>query len=380
MELNADPGPTSGNRCDWQLQFRDLPLMLSYKSNIKPAFREYTSSLVYDLSVYQHLFDRFDAQAAAAPAEQRAALWDLMLKTEGRKFIDFFNLTMVELNRQVTGFSETEYQQHGYYFRRQVWNIVLQTPFLVQSNQKPHGYPGDFEMMKMIYRNGYEGRTTFGRLMHKICAELPASQSVRNRKQMLVEYVNTYRHSNGHPPGKALRLLSIACGPAFELRDLLLSRDDCEQYEITLLDQDEKALAEAAAVSKEVALNLNATPKVSFLNASVRTMLLSRHLAQKWGQFDFVYALGIFDYLNHPVARALLKRLIQLLNPGGELLVGNYHVGNVSKTPMAYYADWMLLYRTDEEFQGLIDDRTDVDARLFFEPSRCQMFLHIRKI
>jgi hypothetical protein len=140
----------------------------------------------------------------------------------------------------------------------------LQTPFLVQSNQKPHGYPGDFEMMKMIYRNGYEGKSTFGRLMHKICAELPASQPVRNRKQMLVDYVNTYRHLNGHPTGKAVRLLSIASGPAFELRDLLVSPGDCEQYEITLLDQDEKALDEAAVVSKEVAAKLKATPKVSF--------------------------------------------------------------------------------------------------------------------
>jgi hypothetical protein len=59
MALNADPGPSLGNRCDWQSPFRDLPLMLSYKSNIKPAFREYSGSLVYDLSVYQSLFDRF---------------------------------------------------------------------------------------------------------------------------------------------------------------------------------------------------------------------------------------------------------------------------------------------------------------------------------
>lgn len=379
MELNKDPGPPIGNSCDWQSQFRDLPLMLSYKSSIKPAFKEYTSSLAYDLSVYQGLFDQFDAQAAAAPAEQQDALWDLMLKAEGRRFIDFFNLTMVDLSRLASGLSETEYQQHGYYFRRQFWNVILQTPFLLHSNRKPRGYPGDFEMMKMIYRNGYEGRTTFGRLMHKICSELPASQSVRNRKQMLVDFINNYRHRNGHPPGRAVRLLSIACGPAFELRDLLACPDDCERFEITLLDQDEKALDEAAAVSSEVAVKLKAAPKVSFLNASVRTMLLSRHLVQKWGQFDFIYALGLFDYLNQPVARALLKRLVQLLNPGGEMLIGNYHVENISKTPMAYWADWMLLYRTEEEFRSLVADQTDTDVRLLFEPTGCQMFLHIKR-
>jgi extracellular factor (EF) 3-hydroxypalmitic acid methyl ester biosynthesis protein len=368
-----------GGRGEWQSHFANLPLRLAYKSNIRPAFWDYTSALVYDLSVYQSAFDRFDGEIAGCVAGERRRLWEEMLAAEGRRFIDFFNRTLTELRGLVDGFSETEHQHHGYFFRRQVWNIILHIPFLTQTNLKPRGYPGDSELMQMIYRNDYEGRSTFGRLLHKACVELPAAQSVRNRKRMLVDFIRSLRASGGPPPGAPMRLLSIACGPAFELRDLFGSAADCGCFEVSLMDQDEKALAEAAAVQAEVAARVGAMPPVTFLNASVRTMLLSRRLSETWGRFHFIYALGLFDYLNPPVARALLKRLLPLLEPGGEMLVGNYHVGNVTKSSMDYWADWALLYRTEEEFLGLLPESSDTAARLLFEPTGCQMFLHIRK-
>ena len=134
MAQNLDAAAPVGHCGEWRTQFCNLPLVLSYKANIKPVFRDYTSGLIYDLSVYQSLFDRFDAEASAAPPEQAGALWEAMLAAEGRKFIDFFNQTLAELDSQVRGFSETEHQHHGFYFRRQVWNIILHIPFLTQTH------------------------------------------------------------------------------------------------------------------------------------------------------------------------------------------------------------------------------------------------------
>lgn len=378
MRSNHEGIAPEDRRDDWMSPFRNLPLQLAYKSNIRPEFWEYTSALVYDLSVYQSAFDRFDVEMGRAGPEERERLWQAMLAAEGRRFIDFFNQTLADLRRLVAGYTESEHQHHGYFFRRQVWNIILHIPFLTQTNLKPRGYPGDSELMQMIYRNDYQGRSTFGRLLHKACVELPAAQSVRNRKQLLVDCVRRFRANGGLPPGEPMRLLSIACGPAFEMRELFGCPADCERYRLSLMDQDPRALAEAAAVREEVASRLGAPPEVAFWNDSVRTMLLSRRLADRWGRFHFIYALGLFDYLNPPVARALLKRLLPLLEPGGELLVGNYHVGNVTKTSMDYWADWVLIYRTEEEFRGLLEAPRGAEVRLFFEPTGCQMFLHLK--
>ncbi|GAH98529.1 unnamed protein product, partial [marine sediment metagenome] len=65
--------------------------------------------------------------------------------------------------------------------------------------------------------------------------------------------------------------------------------------------------------------------EVDYLNASVRTMLATRQLIKEWGQFDFIYSMGLFDYLTPPVATAVLGRLYQLLKPGGDMLIGNFH-------------------------------------------------------
>ena len=38
-----------------------------------------------------------------------------------------------------------------------VWSLMLQDPFIRRANEKPRGYPGDSEMMRMIYEDGFVG-------------------------------------------------------------------------------------------------------------------------------------------------------------------------------------------------------------------------------
>ena len=59
--------------------------------------------------------------------------------------------------------------------------------------------------------------------------------------------------------------------------------------------------------------------------------------------------MGLFDYLTPPVARAVLARLLDLLAPGGALVVGNFHVANRSRVYMDYWMDWPLYYRSEAD-------------------------------
>ena len=65
---------------------------------------------------------------------------------------------------------------------------------------------------------------------------------------------------------------------------------------------------------------------VNYLNESVRTMLTTKQIAEKWGKFHFIYSMGLFDYLTPPAARVVIQKLFQLLEPGGEMIIGNFHV------------------------------------------------------
>ena len=111
----------------------------------------------------------------------------------------------------------------------------------------------------------------------------------------------------------------------------------------------------------------------------MRTTLRGKSLTERWGTFHCIYSMGLFDYLTPPVARVVTRRLYDLLEPGGEVSIGNYHVGNPTRYYMEYWLDWVLYYRTEEEMMQLAADLEGVDADLFRDDSGVQMFLRLRK-
>lgn len=358
--------------------FSNLPLVLDYKSRIKPSFKDYTANLSYDLNVYRSFFDELDREYAKEPPEARDQIQRVIIATEGRKFMRFLDEKLAELDRMVYGFTREEHECHGYFFRRLLWNVIMSSAFMRRTNLKPRGYAGDYIMMKMLYVNDYEGDSTFSKLMHKHPVEHPAAQAVRNRRKLITQ---TFRkaQANHASNGKRMKILSVASGPACELKDILVSPEECEKYHFTLLDQDQSALDEAASLIAKLEKELNTTIHVTYLNESVRTMLKGSYLVEKWGQFDFIYSMGLFDYLTPPVAVGILGKLCQLLDKDGDLLIGNFHISNPSRCYMEYWLDWVLYYRNEEEFLRLMPDKTAGQATVLFEDTRSQMFLHVKK-
>jgi extracellular factor (EF) 3-hydroxypalmitic acid methyl ester biosynthesis protein len=163
------------------------------------------------------------------------------------------------------------------------------------------------------------------------------------------------------------------------LQDILTSSEECEKYHFTFLDQDQSALDEAAKLIGRLERAWNTKIHATYLNESVRTMLKGSDLVEKWGKFDFIYSMGLFDYLTPPVGAGILGKLCQLLDRGGDLLVGNFHVSNPSRCYMEYWLDWVLYYRTEEEFLRLLPEKTQGRGTILFEDTRSQMFLHVKK-
>src|SRR6185369_15852802 len=118
--------------------------------------------------------------------------------------------------------------------------------------------------------------------------------------------------------------------------------------------------------------------RVRYISDSVRTMLRKGDLTERLGgKYHFIYSLGLFDYLTPPVARVVLRKLFQLLVPGGSVVVGNYHVQNPTRYYMEYWMDWVLYYRTEDELSGLAEGLEGANMTLSFEETKCQMFLQL---
>ena len=359
----------------------DLPLVFGYKERIRQSFKTYVADLRYDLKVYKDLLDEIDSKFRKEPAEVQNVLQMAIIETEGQNFRRFFENKLHELNCLVDDFSPEEHQYHGFYFRKQLWDFILCCPFAARAYLKPRGYAGDSEQMRMIYRNDFQGASTFSKLLHKHAVEHAASQSVRNRIRLIAQRLRNFRDCcQGSMHEGRLKVLSVGCGSAFELKDIIKIPEDCDKYHFVLFDQDAVALSEAADLIREIENKLSARLKVDYVQGSVRFMLFSRQFRQKWGKFQYIYSMGLFDYLTCRVAKAVLDRLYRLLENGGQLVVGNYHVSNSSKYYMEYWGDWPILHRTEEEFRGLFTDESSGRTSMIYDDTGIQMFLCIEKL
>lgn len=361
-----------------QASFSDLPLVLARKEKIHHSFKEYTADLSFDLTIYKKLFDDLDIQYHEEPDEIKESVQGAIFESEGQKFMGYLDKKVEELNDAVADLSQAEHQSHGFYLRKQLWEFLLCCPLMARTNLKPRGYAGDSEMMRMIYFNDYRGNSSFAKLMHKHAVETPAAQSVRNRLKLITRMLKSVHATSDLEPGQKLKVMSVGCGPALELPDILTSPQDCDKYHFVFLDQDSTALSEAADLVRETEYKLDSKIKADYFKGSVRTMLSPQKIIKRWGHFDFIYSLGLFDYLTDPVAKAVLSGLCELLTANGEIVLGNFHVSNRSRYHMEYWGDWSLLHRSEEDLKNLIQDGPAMKSRLFFEDTRNQMFLHIK--
>lgn len=354
---------------------KQLPLMWSRKSVVDPRFRELTGDIVYDLQVYRSLLDEIDRGLEGEPQAVREVVRKTAMQEEYAHFCELFDARLHSLESMVSGYSHEAHEKHGYYFRKHVWDLILSSEFLARTNLKPRGYAGDSEMMRMLYEDEYRGATIFARFMHKHPTQAAAAQAVRNRIQLIGNRIRTRLRSSP----SALRVMSVACGPARELRHAFESPEQAAAVDLMLLDQDPLALAEARAEVDGVSQRFGVPLRARYVRDSVRTMLKTPNLQDQWGQFDLLYSMGLFDYLTPPTARAVLARLYEVLAPGGEMVIGNFHVGNKTRIYMEYWMDWALYYRNEEEFTDLAVGLPNAQVSLSFEDTRSQVFLHVSK-
>ncbi len=357
---------------------RQLPLVWGRKSAIQPAFRDFTSQLLYDFQVYRGLFDGLDRSLANEPPEVRAAVHEVAIAVEFENFSNFFDTQLRALEDAVANFTRQDHERHGFFFRKQLWDIILSSEFLARTNLKPRGYAGDSLMMRMVYEREFRGRRLFSKFMHRHPLDTTAAVAVRNRRQLIASSVKEAQQRVAEF-GARTRVLSVACGPAWELRDIITSPGDLEQLELFLLDQDQLALDDARDTIMELEQRFRARLDATLIRDSVRTMIGAPDLSARWGQFDVVYSMGLFDYLTPPVAKAVLAKLYEVLAPGGVLLVGNFHERNPSRVYMEYWMDWVIYYRDEAAFRELASELTDAEITLTYEETESQMFLQVRK-
>ena len=239
-----------------------------------------------------------------------------------------------------------------------VRQFVHQDPFTRRSFEKPRGYAGDAVLLDYIYGISHSEHelcdaTPFGRWMCNFGANTCASRAVRRRMHLAAELIDRVCSQR-----RDARILSLASGHARELQMSHAIRSDLAEL-VVAFDQDEASLAEVEATAP--------SRSVRTVHGSIARLIAGRH---DFSGFDLVYALGLFDYLEDRAARRLVEVMVDMLRPGGIVMVGNFLPDIYDAGYMESFMGWDLKFRPPVAIAALMDGvKSRVEDIRYFEES-----------
>ncbi|WP_095090857.1 class I SAM-dependent methyltransferase [Mesorhizobium sophorae] len=252
-----------------------------------------------------------------------------------------------------------------------VLEYFLEDPLTRWSFSKPRGYSGDAELLDYIYCDPHVAESVAnasetGKALYTHTQDVPSCVAARERRDLLTRYVDEAAAKNG----PQTEVLAIAAGHLREAnRSVALAEGRLKRW--VALDQDPQSVGLISRDFQGTAIEA--------IDGSVRTVLTRGH---KLGQFDLIYASGLYDYLAHNVAVKLTKTCLQMLKPNGTFLFANYAEGNPDAGYRETFMDWVLLLRSEVAMWNIVNasvDRNTVEAKVFFGENRNVLYAVIEK-
>lgn len=222
--------------------------------------------------------------------------------------------------------------------------------------QQPYGYAGDFQLIDRLYTH-YKGPGKAISRWDDFAQSQPAAEAVRNRKAYFINLLQATR------PGS---VLDIASGPC---------RDIKEYYEqapgstttIDCIELDGRAIQYARHL-------LQNDDRVKFVQQNVISYKPDQ-------QYPLVWSAGLFDYFTDGIFVRILRKLLTCVQPGGELVIGNFAAGNPNKAFMEVGMNWFLHHRSPQQLIELARAAGAAGWALEVnkEPKGVNLFLHCKK-
>jgi SAM-dependent methyltransferase len=230
-----------------------------------------------------------------------------------------------------------------------------------ESVLKKHGYSGDFEIIDDIYRMRISPEPHLRRWDLFFHAQ-SAPCAVRNRKAYFHQLL---RELTARQPGKPLRVLNIASGPARDLREWFDANPESE-IRFDCIELDPTAIAHATAVCAAYG------DRITFHHQNALKFVPVE-------KYDLIWSAGLFDYLTDRLFTRLVRSLMPFVNVGGEVVVGNFSEFNASRDYMELMGDWYLEHRSEARLRELAMKAgaaaEKVEVR--WEPEGVNLFVHV---
>jgi len=228
---------------------------------------------------------------------------------------------------------------------------------------KPHGYPGDYEIIEKIYLEHTSNDPEL-RKWDLFFQLQKAPMAVRNRKKYFIDLLNGLDGLKQIDTSN--RVLNVASGPARDLFDFFSQKSDRKLF-FDNIEFDPLAISYAKNLCKDF------LKSIEFLHTNAFDFTTNN-------KYRLIWSAGLFDYLNDKKFIFLLNHLIPLLDNDGELVIGNFSSGNPTQAYMEIIGDWQLNHRTPEQLISLAKacNFKASDIRIGKESQGVNLFLHLK--
>ena len=369
-----------GNRL--QSEFNDFIREWEKIKNVTPEFKVVVSDLQTLLMDLRRWLEQVELGIRSEPTGNREEMEKKVIKQLEEPILPLVNSWFCRFDEVANQIEEELRPTHRAYARRQLHPLVLCSPFVYRTYQKPLGYAGDYEMVNMILREPLEGGSLFAKIVNVCFLKNPPAEAHRNRIKYLTNKISeeTRRVTRRN---RIARVFNLGCGPAKELQDFIIRDDLCDRAHFTLVDFNDETLMYTGRILDDLRMRYRrATPTLT-IKKSVHQILKEASKGQNElqpGLYDLVYCAGLFDYMSDRICKRLMEIFTSLLAPGGLLIATNVDASKPFRHSMEYLLEWHLNCRTHEQMQQLIpDDTGETKCNVIADPTAVNIYLEVRK-
>jgi extracellular factor (EF) 3-hydroxypalmitic acid methyl ester biosynthesis protein len=247
-------------------------------------------------------------------------------------------------------------------FRERIKTILNGETLIGHGFIKPYGYPGDFILIDKIYQYNVNEDPRY-RNWDLLFQNQPSADAVRNRKNYFIEYCKNMALKKENP-----KVLILGSGPASDVFEFLTNHTGENKISFDLIDFDQSAID----FSKK---------KNDKFNGQISYNRINALRFNSYKMYDLIWSAGLFDYFKDKHFTFLIRKYINCLKVGGEMVISNFSTKNPTKRLMEVISDWYLNHRTESDLYRLASD-ANIDKEMVSvekEPLGINLFLKIRK-
>ncbi len=378
--VDLEFNPVAGERRKLRNEFDGFFREWGKLYRVSPEYKVVVADLHTFLTGLNSWLEQVQLRTFSSPASTRAGLEDEIAMELRDSVVSPLTHLFARFEDISEKLDESLLLTHREFIKRQLHPLMLCSPFMHRTYSKPLGYAGDYEMMSMVVRNGFEGKSLYAKLVNSYLLAQPPCEAVRNRVDYLEERIvrETSRMARG---GKVANIFCVACGPAWEAVNFISKHSLADMSKFHLLDFNAETLDYTTKKMNEIKRLHNRTTDVELVKNSVHNLLRANSKATPpEPKYDLIYCSGLYDYLNDRVCQSLNDHLYNLLKPGGLMVVGNFAPFTPGQNLMEHLMDWFLIYRDSRQLSALVPERAVADnSAVFAEISGSNIFLEVRK-